>query len=194
MRRCSSDSCSGVKTDSTAVSSISHEPPRTVVSVVIAHLHAFEDSSGAHAAAHAHRDQAVTRLSPPHFVEKRRRQLGAGAAERVAERDGAAVDVQSLRIDWQLAQAGNHLCGKRLVQLDQIHLLERQSGELQHFSNCRHRPDAKPLRFDTGGRERHESPERLEAQLARRVSDITSTAAAPSLVCDELPAVTVPLT
>src|SRR3954468_6810047 len=130
MRRCSSDNCSGVKTDSAAVSSINHDPPRTVVSVVITHLHAFENSSGAHAATYAHGHEAVTSLPAAYLVEKRRCQLGTGAAEGVAKRNGSAIDVQTLGIDWQLAKAGNHLCGKRLVQFHDIHLLQRQSGEL----------------------------------------------------------------
>src|SRR4029078_7183897 len=114
MRRCSSESRSGVKADSTGVSSMSQEPPRTVVSVVISHLHAFEDTRGAHAAAHTHRDQAVARLAASHFVKEGGRQLGSGAAKRVAQCNGAAVDVQPIGIDWQLPKTRDHLRGKRL--------------------------------------------------------------------------------
>src|SRR4051794_21856581 len=109
MRRCSSDNCSGVKTDSAAVSSINHDPPRTVVSVVITHLHAFENSSGAHAPTYAHGHGAGPSLPAAERLEKRRGQVGPGAGEGVAKRNGPDGDVQTLGIDWQLAKAGNLL-------------------------------------------------------------------------------------
>ena len=37
-----------------------------------------------------------------------------------------------------------------------------------------------------------EPRERRQTRVARAAADVTMTAAAPSLVCDELPAVTVP--
>ena len=63
---------------------------------------AFEDAGGAHAAADAHRHEAVAGAAAAHLVDERRRQLGAGAAEGVAERDRAAVDVEAIRVDRQL--------------------------------------------------------------------------------------------
>ena len=81
-----------------------------------------------------------------------RRQLGARAAQRMAERDGAAVDVQPFRIDRQLLQAREHLRRERLVELDEVHLLDRQSGQLQHLLNRRDRSDAESFRLDAGRR------------------------------------------
>ena len=49
-------------------------------------------------------------------------EAGAGAAERVAEGDRAAVDVQPLLLDAELAGAGQDLRGESLVQLDQVDL------------------------------------------------------------------------
>ena len=72
-----------------AVSSISHAPPRTVspsVSRSVPSLHPLEDAGGAHAAADAHRDQAVARLPAPHLVEQRRRSAG----RRCSRADGRA--------------------------------------------------------------------------------------------------------
>ena len=92
-------------------------------------------------------------------------------------------------------QAGKHLRGERLVQLDEIDLIERQPGQLQHLSDRRHRADAEPLGLDARGRVADEAAERREPQLAQALAaEVTTTAAAPSLVCDELPAVTVPAT
>ena len=66
------------------------------------------------------------------------------------------------RIDRQLAQAGDRLRGERLVELDEVDLLERQAGHLQDFSDRRHRSDAEALGLDTRGRERDEACERRE--------------------------------
>ncbi len=128
-------------------------------------------------------------------MQQRGGQLGAGAPERVAEGDGPAVDVEPRRIDGKLAQAGECLSGECFVELDEVDLIERQAGHLQDLSDCRHRSDAEALGFDTSGRKRDEPRQRRRAPSARaRSADITTTAAAPSLVCDELPAVTVPVT
>src|SRR5262245_4670963 len=54
----------------------------------------FEDARRAHSAADAHRDHSVASLAALHLVNQRGRKLRPRAAERVAERDRAAVDVQ----------------------------------------------------------------------------------------------------
>ncbi len=85
--------------------------------------------------------QSVTRpsrdVAPGHFVEERRREARAGAAERVAERDGAAVDVQAIGIDVEFAEAGQDLHGEGLVQFDEIDVLERQAEAGQQFPDRR---------------------------------------------------------
>src|SRR5262245_48760659 len=134
IRRCSSDNRSGVNTAEGSVSSSNQEPPRAAVGVVIvligSPLHAFEYSGRSLSAADAHRHQAVARLAPLHLVQERRRQLGAGAAQRMTQRNRAAVDVQFLRIDRQLAETREHLRRESLVPLDPVDLVERQDGEL----------------------------------------------------------------
>src|SRR5207302_9568644 len=85
----------------------------------------------------------------------------------MAERDRPAIDVETLRIDGQLAEAGEHLRGEGFIELDQIDLVERQPGDFQHLANRRHRSDAEALRFDTRGCERDESRERLQTTLFR---------------------------
>src|SRR5438132_1634476 len=100
-------------------------------------------------------------------MHERRRQFRAGAAERMPECDGASVDVETLGIDRQLAETGEHLRGKRLVQLDEIDLIQRQPRDLQHLSNRWNRADAESLRLDARGRERNEARERLQAALLR---------------------------
>src|ERR1035441_6584371 len=55
--------------------------------------HCLEDAGGAHAAADAHGDHAVLDVAAWHFAQEGGGELRAGAAEGMAERDGAAVDV-----------------------------------------------------------------------------------------------------
>ena len=81
------------------------------------------------------------------------------------ERDRAAVDVQAIGVDRQFTQAGERLRGECFVQLDQIDLIEREPGELQHLPDRRNRPDAEPLRLDARRRERDEPAERRQAAL-----------------------------
>ena len=66
---------------------------------------------------------------PPRRRSSRTRvvgEAGAGAAERVAEGDRAAVDVEPLLVDAELADAGEDLGGEGLVELDQVDLVERR--------------------------------------------------------------------
>ena len=56
-------------------------------------LEALDDGAGAEAAAAAHRHEAVAAAGALQLVEGLGEQHGAGAAERVAEGDGAAVGV-----------------------------------------------------------------------------------------------------
>src|SRR5215813_13843510 len=61
-------------------------------------LHPLHDRHIGHAAAFAHGLQAVALVALFQCVHQRRHQLGAGAAERMAERDRAAVDIEPVGI------------------------------------------------------------------------------------------------
>jgi hypothetical protein len=75
---------------------------------------------GAHAAADAHGDDGVAAAAAAQLVEQRRGELRAGAPERVAERDGAAVDVELRVGDAELALAVHDLRGEGLVHLEEV--------------------------------------------------------------------------
>ena len=72
------------------------------VSSVVVLLQVFENAGRAHAAADAHRDHAVARVAALQFAQQGGRELGAGAAQRMPQRDRAAVDVDLRRIESQL--------------------------------------------------------------------------------------------
>jgi len=100
-------------------------------------------------------------------MQQRRRQLRPGAAERMAERDCASINVETFRIDWQFAQARKHLRGKGFVQLNQIDLIQRQPCDLQDLANRGNGADAEALGLDARGGIGDEPRERLKAVLLR---------------------------
>ena len=102
-------------------------------------------------------------------------------------RNRAAVDVEAIGDRSAAPEAGERLRRECLVQLDDIHLVEREPRELQRLPDRRDRPDAETLRLDARRCERDEPRQRRQAARLREAPFVTTTAAAPSLVCDELP-------
>ena len=85
----------------------------------------------------------------------------------MAERDGAAVDVQFLQVDAELPDASQHLRGERLVDLDEIDLSHGETGSFKRFLRRRNRPDAHIVRVNSGGRRRDDASQWLEPELLR---------------------------
>ena len=116
-----------------------------------------------------------------------------GRADRMAERDGAAVDVDLRGIPAEVLVDRAGLGGEGLVGLDQVEVVGRPAGLLQRHAAGRDRPGAHDRRIDAGGRPGDDARQRLQAALLRpRLAVISTTAAAPSLMPEALPAVTVP--
>jgi hypothetical protein len=88
----------------------------------------------------------------------------------MAECDGSSVDVESLLIDRKLAEAREYLCGECFVQLDQVDLIQRQTGDLECFPDRRHWTDSESFRLYAGGGKRDEAAKRRQALLASTVS------------------------
>ena len=126
-------------------------------------------------------------------VEQRGRDPGAGHAERVPEGDRAAVDVELVDVDAELAVGRDHLRGERLVDLDEVDVVDRHAGARQRLRERLDRPEAHDLRGQPGHAGGRRSG-RAASGRARRpcVSLMMTTAAAPSLSGQQLPAVTVP--
>jgi hypothetical protein len=61
------------------------------------------------------RREAKAAAASSEFVDQRHRQARTGGAERVADGDGAAVDVERLGVDAELVAGVDHLTGERLV-------------------------------------------------------------------------------
>src|SRR6266576_5218558 len=131
-----------------------------------------------HAAALAHGLQAVALVALLQRVDQRGHQLGAGAAQGMAERDGAAIDVEPRRIGAGRLEPRRRHRREGLVDLEQVDVVDRHAGLLQravgrrkrgfqhdhgiaahhgHVMNPRHRLDAERLQalfvddHDAGG-------------------------------------------
>ena len=67
---------------------------------------------------------------------------GARAADWVAERYRAAVDVQAIAVDGKLGEHREHLRGEGLVQLDEIEVVEGELQPGEQLADSGHGPDA----------------------------------------------------
>ena len=98
-------------------------------------------------------------------VQEGRGQAGAGAPERVADRDRAAVDVEPLVVDAERPRRREHLRGERLVELDQVDVVDGQARAGQGHARRVDRSEAHDLRrqaADPGG---DDAGERGQAEL-----------------------------
>ena len=60
------------------------------------------------------------------------REPHAGGAERVADGDRAAIDVELVLVEAELARAGHDLRAERLVDLEAVDVGELEAGALEH--------------------------------------------------------------
>src|SRR5205085_222418 len=75
-----------------------------------------------------------------------------GCAQRMAERNRAAIDVHLLSIEPELLLDGEVLRGKCFVDLEEIDVVERESVLLEQLADGRRRPHAHDARVDADGR------------------------------------------
>ncbi len=149
----------------------------------------LDDRRRAHARSDAERDEAGGKIAPLQFVERRSEDHGACCAERVAERDGAAVHVQFVVRHFQLAHEAEHDRGEGLIDLVEVDVVLRHAGAVQDLAR------------DIGGRRQHDAGfradrgegldarARFQAELPWPISFVPRrTAAAPSTIPEELPA------
>src|SRR5436305_15246861 len=89
----------------------------------------------------------------------------SGRSERVAQRDGPTVDIQALTRQRQLALDSTSLGGKRLVDFDEIHIVDRQSRLGERGLRRGYRSDSHHGWIDAGNSPRNQTPERLEVAI-----------------------------
>src|SRR5215217_1357283 len=104
---------------------------------------ALHDHRKPHPAGGTYGHEPELATTTPELIQQRGRYAGAGRAERMADRDRAAHDVQPGPVDFayrlrksgalrpflrlEAAQIREHLSRKSLVHLDEIHVAERQA-------------------------------------------------------------------
>src|ERR1700685_2173163 len=85
----------------------------------------------------------------------------------MAERDGSAIDVDARRIERQRTNDGENLRCEGLIELDEVNIVELESGERERFGGVGDGADAHFSRQTTGDGIRYEPRKRLNAELAR---------------------------
>src|ERR1051326_495206 len=155
-----------VPTSSITLYTLSAIPLALLEVVLIALVRRLEQPRRAHPAADAHGDDPPSLLSPPELVEQRSDHSAAGHAGGVADRDRAAVRVELLGVDAEPIAAVDHLRGERLVQLDDVDLVEAHAVDLQELRHREHRADAHLVRL---ARREDAAPEDAERPDAERL-------------------------
>src|SRR5690606_12129690 len=91
---------------------------------------ALDGQSNSHSTADAERRQSLLRVAPHHFVQQGDENAGTRCADRMADGDGAAIDVDPGGIPVDALVDGAGLRGERLVGLDQVEVLGRPASLL----------------------------------------------------------------
>src|SRR4051794_34957236 len=78
-------------------------------------LHALDQGRDSLPDSNAHRRQTVTRPSAAHLVHERRHDASAAAAERMTERNRAAVRIDAFLRNPELSDTGNGLRSERFI-------------------------------------------------------------------------------
>src|SRR5262249_42095230 len=125
----------------------------------------LEQAGATLAAADAHRDHTPFGLATMAFLQDVAGQPRTGHAERVADRDRAAVHIVLGRVDAEPVAAIEALAGEGLVQLPDVDSVDLEAMALQQLRHGEHRPDAHLIRFAAGGSPGDETAHRLEAAL-----------------------------
>src|ERR1019366_4497023 len=94
----------------------------------------LDSERNAHAAADAKRGKALFRAAALHFVQKRDKDAGARRADRMADRDRAAIDIHDRRIPTHVLVYGQGLCREGFVRLDEIEILDLPVRLFQHLA------------------------------------------------------------
>ena len=132
-------------------------------------VQALHDHGHALAAADAHRLEAEGVVRVLQAVEQRGHDAGAGHPERVAEGDRPAVDVELLLGDAEVPGRGDHLGGERLVDLDEVDVVDGHSGAGERLAARLDRPEAHDLRVQARHARRHHPGDRGDTEVTRHL-------------------------
>ena len=131
---------------------------------------------------------------PPslHHLGERAEDPAARGAERVPDRDRAAAGVHDLRVDLPGVEADQRLHGEGLVELDGADVGPADAGPGQRLLGRLDRGVAEPVRLERVGAAAGDARDGERPRASAAPSEPSSTAEAPSLSGEALPAVMVP--
>ena len=129
-------------------------------------VHPLHDRRDPLADADAHRREAVAAAGPAQLVDQHRDQAAAAHPERMAERDRAAVDVDLGRVEPELVDADERLGRERLVELDEVEVLDGDARPLERLAR-RRAPGRRPSPPDRRRRRPSRRPAPSAAGRAR---------------------------
>src|SRR6266480_1069863 len=132
-------------------------------------LQPLDDAGDRLAEADAHRGDAVTRLASLELGDERRGDARTGRAERMPERDAAAVRVHVAGLpalaELCVLQELEHDRRERLVHLDHRHVVPRETRPGERALAGLGIPVQHHVRVDAGDAEAEEARARLEPEL-----------------------------
>ena len=121
-------------------------PPETMRAIGFSPAFCAASADATTTAADAERREPVLALSLAELGDERERETRTGRAERMAKRDRAAVHVRLLAIEAKLFLDGEVLGRERFVDLDEIYVLDLETGALQRLPARRCGADAHDVR------------------------------------------------
>src|SRR6185437_2051586 len=97
------------------------------------YLNPLDDRRDTHAAANTKRDERTPGVATLEFVDHGAQNHCAGGSQRVTHGDGAAVDVELLVGNVEVLLELQHHGGEGLVQLEQVDVVDGQTGAVEHL-------------------------------------------------------------
>src|SRR5947207_334815 len=125
--------------------------------------HHFEQCGGSHSAPNAHRDDDVLRAAAASLDQRMTGKARSRHAIRMADRDGAAVDVESLVWNTDLVATVDHLHGECFIQFPQVDVVDLLAGVGKQLRNGEHGADTHFVRLAAGDGETAKDAHRRQA-------------------------------
>src|SRR5450631_730656 len=113
-------------------------------------LSALDTHSNSHSTADAERGKPLLGVPFLHLVEQRGQYARAGGADRMADGDGAAIDVDLGRIPAEVLIDRASLRRESFIRFDQVEVLFLPAGLLERGARRRDRTGAHDRRIDAG--------------------------------------------
>src|ERR1700710_2913013 len=121
------------------------------------YLNPLDDRRDTHAAANTQRYQRAPGVAALQLVNHGAQNHRAGSTERMAHGDGTAVDVELLVGDVQVLLELEHYGREGFVELEQVDVVNRETGAVEHLERGRGRAGQHDHRVGAAGRGGHDA-------------------------------------